>query len=343
VVVTDKNEDILNDFVKRVGVFLSNHGKTHDVSCSSCVDERIRTTKDLSEVARCDWVIESVFEDPMVKFEVLGQLEPKLGRESIISSNTSTIAIERLSARLADPSRFCGFHFFLPVSDWQLVEIIPGPKSHSKTVASAIGFAETLDRIPLVVKDGPGFLANRLMASHINGAMDLLLDGCDLETIEAVAVDLGMTMGPFRLLDEVGLDTALRCGLSLAGESEQLMFRSPILVGMVKAKQLGRKTGSGFYSYADAYDTTGKLCADGSVRDLIEYWAKPAKGFSDATIRARLIMPVVVEAMRLLETGQARNSEQVDLAATLGFGFPISRSGVLHWADILAQHVSSRR
>ena len=143
----------------------------------------------------------------------MAQLEPLLASDTIVASNTSTIPLAKLSAPLRDPGRLCGCHFFLPVGQAAMVEIIRGEKTRPETIAAAVDFANAIDHLPLVVADAPGFVVNRLLVPYLAEAMQLLTEGVTVEAVETAAETFGMLMGPLRLLDEIGLDTALELRL----------------------------------------------------------------------------------------------------------------------------------
>jgi 3-hydroxyacyl-CoA dehydrogenase len=188
----------------------------------------------------CGLVIESVVEALAAKRELYRQLEPELEPGTLLASNTSTIPIGQLAAGLADPSRFCGVHFFHPVRRRPLVEIIRGPATSQATVSKATALAKRIGKLPIVVDDGPGFLVNRLLLPYLNEALDLLLEGAEIETVENAATRFGMALGPLHLLDEIGLDTAFRAGMVLYQAFGERIAASPLLVSMVKKGRLGR-------------------------------------------------------------------------------------------------------
>ncbi|MCA9147576.1 MAG: 3-hydroxyacyl-CoA dehydrogenase family protein, partial [Planctomycetales bacterium] len=166
----------------------------------------------VSDMSDCDLVIEAVVENLDVKRKVFATLEPLLRDDAILASNTSTIPITSMAENLEHPERFCGIHFFNPVRKMKLVEVIRGEKTSDQTIATAVQYAKTISKSPIVVNDGPGFLVNRLLMPFMNEALLLLQEGVPIDAIERAAKKFGMPMGPFTLYDVVGLDTATYAG-----------------------------------------------------------------------------------------------------------------------------------
>ena len=157
----------------------------------------LELTTDEDRLGSCDLILETVVENPAVKRQVYGRLEPRLAADSILATNTSTIPVGELAAELAEPGRFCGIHFCHPVHINPLVEIIPGPRTEPATVSAAVDYARMLGKMPIVVEDGPGFLVNRLLLRYTDEAMHLLMDGAGIEQVDRAATEFGMALGPF--------------------------------------------------------------------------------------------------------------------------------------------------
>ena len=295
----------------------------------------VRTTRDLAQIGKCDLVVESVFESLEAKQALFSDLEPHLGPDTILASNTSTIPISDLASELRDPSRLCGIHFFHPARRRRLVEIIAAPDTSNQTLAAAVAYAEIIGKVPLIVADGPGFLVNRLLMPYIGEALQLLQEGTTIDRIERVATESGAPWGPFTAMDEIGLDTVLKCGMVLWNAFGDVVPSSPLLVFMVKAGRLGRKTRAGFFGYVE--NESGKFDPrpDAEVDGIIGDWSRPTQELGDDTIRERLFLPILLEATRILAEVPDYDSRLIDLGMILGLGFPESRGGLLGWADSL--------
>lgn len=285
-----------------------------------------------AELAAADLVLEAVVENIDVKRQVYARLEPLLRPEAILASNTSTIPISQLAEKLKSPDRFVGIHFFNPVRRMKLVEVIRGEKTSDETVAAAVAFAKRIGKSPVVLNDGPGFLVNRLLLPYMNEALEMLCEGAEIKAIDRAAKAFGMPMGPIELYDMVGLDTALYAGQVMAGAFPDRIGSSPLLADLVKAGRLGQKSGVGFFSFKNK---KGKPEPDPAIDSFIEANSRGKRAFTQEEITARLFLPMLLEATRVLESKVARDVRDIDLALIFGIGFPPFKGGLLFWADTL--------
>jgi 3-hydroxyacyl-CoA dehydrogenase len=289
------------------------------------------TTED-DRLASCDLILETIVENLEIKRSVYRRLEPRMAADSILASNTSTLPIGSLAAELAEPGRFCGIHFCHPVHINPLIEIIPGPKSDPATISAAVGYAQLLGKLPVVIEDGPGFLVNRLLCRYTDEAMHLLMDGAGVEQIDRAATAFGMAMGPFRILDEIGLDTSLSAGRVLRDAFPDRIATLPILPLLVKRKQFGQKSGGGFYRYSPK-DLQESLGLNPLASSIIEHYANPGNPPSDEQILHRLLLAMLLEASIILQEKQTLDPREIDLCMICGLGFPADQGGLLYWAD----------
>jgi 3-hydroxyacyl-CoA dehydrogenase/enoyl-CoA hydratase/3-hydroxybutyryl-CoA epimerase/3-hydroxyacyl-CoA dehydrogenase/enoyl-CoA hydratase/3-hydroxybutyryl-CoA epimerase/enoyl-CoA isomerase len=304
---------------------------------------RLRSATTLAAVAGADLVIESVTERPDVKQRVLADIERVVGPETVIATNTSTNPIGRLAAGLTDPSRFCGMHFFNPVRRMMLVEVVRGPATSDRTVAAVVAHAKRLGKVPVVVNDSPGFLVNRILMPYLHEAGELLREGVPAERIDRVARGFGMPLGPIELYDMVGLDTAFYAGLVLSAAFGDRIEASPVIPALVKAGRLGRKTGAGFYRHSEAGQQARVVNADEKAAEIIARYAHPPRESSDRVIVDRLFLPMLLEALRVLDEKLVRDAASVDLGVIHALGFPAFRGGLLAWADSLGAAEVVRR
>lgn len=289
------------------------------------------TTTD-AELASCDLVIEAVVENPDVKQQVFARLEPQLHADAILASNTSTIPITRLAEKLKRPEQFCGIHFFNPVRKMPLVEVIRGEKTSDETIATAVAYAKSIGKSPIVVNDGPGFLVNRLLLPYMNESLELLLDGAEISAIDRAAKNFGMPMGPITLFDVVGLDTAFYAGRVVYDAFPERVVVSPVLPALIKAGRLGQKTGAGFFVYPGGKE---RGQPDPALKPILEPMIRGQQKFTEEQITARLFLPMLLEATRVLEDKIVRDVRDVDLGLIFGLGFPPFKGGLLFWADTL--------
>ena len=265
-------------------------------------------------VGSADVVIEAIVENADAKRALYAELEPKLKPGAVLATNTSSIPIEVLAETLRDPGRLVGIHFFNPVPQMQLVEIVQGAGTDPGAARKALWFTRKLDKLPLPCKSAPGFVVNRILMPYINEALFALSEGIAPSVIDAAGTRFGMPMGPVELADVVGLDVALHVGRVLA----QAFGRSvpEILVKRVEDGKLGRKNGEGFYRWQD-----GK-----AVRESGEATQIPAD------LEDRLILPMLNEAVAALREGVVEDADLLDAGAIFATGFAPFRGGPLQYA-----------
>jgi 3-hydroxyacyl-CoA dehydrogenase/enoyl-CoA hydratase/3-hydroxybutyryl-CoA epimerase len=263
---------------------------------------------------RADVVIEAIFENLQAKRELFARLEAQAKPEAVLASNTSSLKLADIAAGFRNPSRLVGIHFFNPVPQMQLVEVVKGANTDAAVAKKAAAFVRQIDKLPLPVKDSPGFLVNRVLGPYLDQALRMVDDGISPETLDAAAVAFGMPMGPIELADTVGLDICLAVGKELAGEHAAAPKR---LAELVAAGNLGRKTGQGFYAWKN-----GKA-RKGSRRDA------PADAQSD--LSAKLMAPYLREARAAVAEGIVADADLADAGLIFGTGFAPFRGGPLNY------------
>jgi 3-hydroxyacyl-CoA dehydrogenase/enoyl-CoA hydratase/3-hydroxybutyryl-CoA epimerase/3-hydroxyacyl-CoA dehydrogenase/enoyl-CoA hydratase/3-hydroxybutyryl-CoA epimerase/enoyl-CoA isomerase len=332
VVVHDVNPTILATVPERVTAEL----RTAGWSCShETVCRQVRITSNLAEVASCPLVLEAIIETLPAKQRFFSELARLLSKETIIASNTSTIPLRRMAGSLGDTTRFCGIHFCHPVQERPLVEIIRGEQTDEATITTAAAHILGIEKIPIVVKDGPGFTVNRLLSPCLGEALAMLREGVPAEWIEQAAEDFGMAFGPLRFIDEIGLDTAIQAAWVLAADFPERVVSSPLLVALVKAGRLGKKTGVGFFSHHEPAEENQPRRLDDESAKLLARWIESCDCPSKETVTYRLLLPMLLEATRILQEGNVRDARAIDLAMLFGLGFPDAKGGLLWWADEL--------
>ena len=333
VTIFDNNPAALATIAQRTVAELAEGGESDDLRAS--VDRLLRPTAELAAAAKCDLILESILESLPAKRELFGRLHELLAAETIVASNTSTIRIGKLAEGMPSPERFCGLHFCHPVRERPLVEIVRGAKTGDETIATLAAHAKAIDKMPVVVSDGPGFLVNRLLLPYLAEALELLMEGASIDTIESATVEFGMAKGPFRLMDEIGLDTTLQAGWCMAAVFPDRIPISPLLVALIKLGRLGQKSGAGFFSYADPASLAKPAEPDPATIEIVARWVKTSHQHSAENIIHRLLLPMILEATRILEDGVVRDPRDIDLGVIFGLGFPARRGGLLWWADTI--------
>jgi 3-hydroxyacyl-CoA dehydrogenase/enoyl-CoA hydratase/3-hydroxybutyryl-CoA epimerase len=285
----------------------------------------IAPTMEWTGFSRVDLVLEAIVEDMEIKKGVIRDLEPRISKECLIATNTSTLSVSEMQSVLAHPDRMAGFHFFNPVDRMPLVEVIRGRISSDRTIVTLVTLAKALGKTPVVVNDGPGFLVNRILGSYLNEATYLLLECGDVEAVDRAFLRFGMPMGPLRLLDEVGIDVAQKAGRVLARAFGDRAEPSGVLDRLVAAGHLGKKSGRGFYRHEK-----NRAEPDPEVAGAIGA-ERGALHAEEAIERALSLM--VAEAARCLDESVVGSPGELDLAMVMGTGFPPFRGGLLRYAE----------
>ncbi len=271
-------------------------------------------------------VIEAASEKLEIKRAIFHDIDAKIDDTDILATNTSALSISDLAAQTKHPGRVIGLHFFNPVSRMKLIEVVIGKQTSDETKERAIFFARQIGKVPVVVKDSPGFLVNRVLFPYLLDAAELFEQGVDAKKIDDALVEWGMPMGPLRLIDEIGVDITVDIAATLEKAFGARARTPAILAKMQEAKMLGRKTGSGFYKYE------GKMQ---SPNEAIEAWRHSANPpqLSAGDLALRLVYLMVNEAARCLEEQVVASPEDADYGMILGTGFAPLRGGPLRFAD----------
>jgi 3-hydroxyacyl-CoA dehydrogenase / enoyl-CoA hydratase / 3-hydroxybutyryl-CoA epimerase len=260
--------------------------------------------------AHADVVIEAIFEDLEAKRSLLAALEAKMRPDAVLASNTSSLRLEDIATRLANPARLVGIHFFNPVPKMPLVEVVEAKGADPEMLARAAAFVRQIDKLPLPVKSAPGFLVNAVLAPYMLEAMRCVDEGIAPETVDEAMLAFGMPMGPIELADTVGLDIAMAAGKQLADATEP----PRCLAERVSRNDLGRKTGRGFYAYAD-----GKP-------------QKVAAGAVPAGLARRLVTPLIERTRALVTDGVVADADLADAGVIFGTGFAPFTGGPLQYS-----------
>lgn len=260
-------------------------------------------------VAHADVIIEAIFEDVEAKHALFKSIEPRMKPGAILATNTSSLKLEDLRTVLAKPERLVGIHFFNPVAMMPLVEVVEAKDADSSVIQDACAFVRQIDKLPLPVKSEPGFLVNAVLAPYMLAAMTAVDEGISPETVDEAMSAFGMPMGPIELVDTVGLDIAMAAGKQLAGGA----VAPKCLLSRVEKNQLGKKSGQGFYAWADG---------------------KPTKGAADSIpegLADRLVKPLIDRVEQLVATGVVADRELADGGVIFGTGFAPFTGGPLNF------------
>lgn len=310
----------------------------------------VSVTTDYSGFKNLDVVVEAIVEDMGIKQKVIGECAGQMRNDAIIATNTSSLSVTEMAKGHPRPEYFAGMHFFNPVHKMPLVEVIRGEKTSDETIATIYELSKRMGKMPVVVKDGPGFLVNRLLMPYMAEAAFLMQEGMSIEAVDKAYVrEFGMPMGPFELMDEVGLDVCLKVLKIFKASFGERIEVAPCMEALEKTGRLGRKNGKGFYLYAE----------DGKRGD-VDQTIYAALGLSQPTnphdskeCIERGIFAMLNEcSLALIEDRIVESAYEVDLAMIMGTGFPPFRGGLMKYADSigsqyiadqLATYASSRK
>jgi 3-hydroxyacyl-CoA dehydrogenase/enoyl-CoA hydratase/3-hydroxybutyryl-CoA epimerase len=265
-------------------------------------------------VADCDVVIEAIYEDAEAKRALYQRIEPQLKPGAVLGTNTSSIVLESLSANLIDPGRLVGIHFFNPVPQMQLVEVVSTAATRPAIEQAALAFVRKIDKLPLPCRSAPGFVVNRVLFPYLTEAMLAMEEGVAPTVIDRVAVAFGLPMGPVELADVVGLDVAVKVGKILADAYGK---PTPTAVQKLDAeKKLGKKSGEGFYVWRDGKPVKPDAAGVQPPADLED----------------RLILAMVNEAVAVVREQVVADADLLDAGIIFGTGFAPFRGGPLKYA-----------
>jgi 3-hydroxyacyl-CoA dehydrogenase/enoyl-CoA hydratase/3-hydroxybutyryl-CoA epimerase len=312
VTLQDRGAEYIDPALKRAAGLFSK--KIRDANDRAAATDRLLVDVDGDGVADADLIIEAIFEDLEAKQSLYQSLESSMKPGAILATNTSSIRLEDLRTVLREPDRFIGLHFFNPVAALPLVEVIRCDDTAQDVLDSGFGFVKGIGKFPLECASSPGFVVNRILAPYMAEAMHLAESGVPITAIDEAAEAFGMPMGPVELLDSVGIDVALHVSKVLGAAFNRAVPGR--LAEMVENKQLGRKSGRGFYEWHD-----GKAL-------------KPPVEDSDlpADISDRLVLPMLNEAVALLHEGVVKDADLLDAGVIFGTGFAPFRGGPLQYA-----------
>ena len=262
-------------------------------------------------VAQADVIIEAIFENLEAKRALFVDIEKRARPDAVLASNTSSLRIADIAVALKSPGRLVGIHFFNPVAVLPLVEVVKGRATFDETYRRAASFVRKLDKLPLPVKDEPGFLVNAVLAPYMYEALRCMCEGLAPETIDAALVAFGMPMGPVELMDSVGLDIAVAAGTALAGADAVL---PKILADRVAAGQLGKKSGQGFYRWQD-----GRA-------------QKAAPAVVPPGLAGRIMAPLLAATEACVAKGVVEDADLADAGVIFGTGFAPFTGGPLNYS-----------
>src|SRR5204863_6743496 len=279
------------------------------------------------------FVLDAASEKIEVKTEIFLELAMQAGPKTIIATNTSALPISQLADATVSPEHVIGLHFFNPVSRMKLVEVVIAKQTSVDTRERTLAFVRQVGKVPIIVRDSPGFLVNRVLFPYLLDAAELFESGVDAERIDRALVEWGMPMGPLRLIDEIGVDITIDIGNTLEKAYGQRDHVTTVLLWLRDQQMLGRKTGAGFYKYESKTQTPNELLAqwrrglhgepEGAEGPNIpsDLHRDPRLRLNEEDLARRLVLLMVNEAARCVEEKVVDSPEDADYGMILGTGF----------------------
>lgn len=280
-------------------------------------------TVDKADFADCDWVIEAVFEELSIKQDVFAEIEQHVSPEAVLATNTSSLSVEQIGAKLKNPERVVGFHFFNPVAVMPLIEVVNAPATDDATLATAMGVAQKLRKNAVITADSPGFVVNRILAKLLGEAMHAVENGTPFEDVVAAQRHFGLPMDPFVLLDLVGLKVGAHVLDTHHAAFPERFFPSAALHELAEAGVLLEKDGKGNPTGIDKK----------AVKIVAKHRPEGAYPSTVAELTARLEDGLADEIHRMLDSGVVSAAEDIDLCMILGAGWPFQMGGVTPFLD----------
>ncbi|MBF9043749.1 multifunctional fatty acid oxidation complex subunit alpha [Rhodobacterales bacterium HKCCE4037] len=292
----------------------------------------LTASDDMADLADCDLVIEAVFEDMAVKKELFTTLDGILKPGAILATNTSYLDIDDMADGIARAAEIVGLHFFSPADIMKLLEVVRAKNSSDRALATALAFAKTLGKQPVVARVAEGFIGNRIYAAYRRHAEYLVEEGASPEQVDRAATDFGFAMGPFAVGDMSGLDIAWQMRKRQAETRDPATRYVDIPDRLCEAGRFGRKTGGGYYDY-DAGKPQPSETATRIIHEARAEKGITPRAFTTQEVQDRLLGAILNEAALVLSEGVAARPGDIDVTLVHGYGFPRWRGGPLWWAS----------
>ncbi len=314
VTLQDQSVERIAPAVGRAAKFLEK--KLRDRKLARFALDRLIADPKGEGVRQADVIIEAIFENLETKQKLFANIEARARPDAVIASNTSSLKLADIAASFKNPSRLVGIHFFNPVAMMPLVEVVTGAATAPEVAQKAAAFVRRIDKLPLPVKDAPGFLVNAVLAPYLHEAMKCVDEGIAPEAIDAAMVAFGMPMGPIELADTVGLDVAVHAGKQLVGDTDP----PKKLVELFETGKLGKKSGQGFYTWVEGKAQKSGVGAGGT-----------AGLANSAQLAERMLKPLLAATQRLVQDGVVADAELADAGVIFGTGFAPYTGGPMNY------------
>jgi 3-hydroxyacyl-CoA dehydrogenase len=293
----------------------------------------ITPTLSYKELSDVDIAVEAVYENLELKQEIFKSLDAVTKDHAILASNTSGLDIDAIASSTDRPDKVVGTHFFSPANVMRLLEVVRGKDSSDETMATVMSIGKKMGKAAVVSLNAPGFIGNRMLAGYTHQANMLLLEGALPNQVDSALESFGMSMGPFRMLDLVGLDLGWRARKLAHMETP---LANKISDALCEQDRFGQKTSKGFYNYSEGSRAPNPAPENEAIYQEISNQNNiERRNISDQEIIDRCILALVNEGARILEEGVAQRSGDMDIVYINGYGFPIWRGGPMFYANQL--------
>lgn len=335
VILLEQDEAALSRGKERVVTYYRDRVAASKMKASTAAEREahLQCTLDWHLLSQADMVIEAVFEDLAVKQEVFQKIDQFARQGAVLATNTSYLDVDAIANVTSRPQDVIGLHFFSPANVMKLLEVVRGSASRHEVLATGMALGKRLRKLPVLAGNKFGFIGNRIYNAYRNQCEFMLEDGALPEEVDAALKQFGMAMGPFAVADMSGLDIAWRMRKAQAATRAQGVRYVDILDKLCEAGRLGRKTGSGYFTYVNGKQSTTsdswvhQIIEDASVRRGIQ-----RQKLSAESIQRRAMLAIVNEAACLLGEGVASRASDIDVVMIHGYGFPRWEGGPVHWA-----------
>ena len=325
VIITDLDQARVDkglDYIRGEIAELEKKGRI-DADEANRLNALLTGTTDKADFADCDWVIEAVFEELSIKQDVFAEIEQHISPEAVLATNTSSLSVEQIGAKLKNPERVVGFHFFNPVAVMPLIEVVNTPATDEATLATAMATAQALRKNAVITADTPGFVVNRILAKVLGEAMHAVEIGTPFETVVEAQRHFGLPMDPFVLLDLVGLKVGAHVLDTHHAAFPDRFFESKALHELAEANVLLEKDGKGQSKGIDKK----------AIAIVEKHRPADANPYTVEQLTARLEDGLADEIHRMLDDGVVAAAEDIDLCMILGAGWPFQMGGVTPFLD----------
>lgn len=334
-ILWDINDDAIQQglsAIRKTFAYPIKKGKMAEEDLDKLIQEHLTTTISIEDMGKVDLVIEAVLEDMKIKQDLWKGLEGICRPDAVFGTNTSALPISEMASVLTDPGRMIGLHFFNPAERMQLLEIICGKDTSDQTLATSVGFARAIRKVPIVVNDGPGFYVSRQLSALMGESAFLIGEGVDPARIEEAMLAFGMPMGPATLSDLTGIDIGYHVGKNFEKSFGERWKMSSISERVYQTGCYGRKTVAGWYDYSDEEPVPNP-----KVLEVVDRYLKEqgiaTKEVPLQEIIDRMLARAINEAAYMIREGICDRPQDMDLAMIYGTGFPPYRGGILRYAD----------